>query len=99
MVTPTVAPAGLTGTVIAKGGGSVNFAPDQSGNGVYFLNCCSNAANAYYKFTGAAVGSIFNFSQGQISFSLTSRSSMAQRALASSYRSVLDVRGRSEEGR
>jgi hypothetical protein len=91
-VTPAVAPAGVTGSVVLNGSGSVNFAPDQNGNGVYFLNCCLNSGNAYYKFTGAAVGGIFDFNQGQIAFSLTSRSSFAQRALASSYRSVLDVR-------
>ena len=73
LVTPTIAPAGLTGTVIANGTGSVNFAPDQNGNGVYFLGCCANINNAYYRFTGTAVGSIFDFNQGQVSFSLTSR--------------------------
>ena len=92
LVTPTIAPAGLTGTVIANGTGSVNFAPDQTGNGVYFLNCCANTNNAYYKFTGTAVGNIFNFNQGQISFFLTSRYNLGQRASASSYRAVLDVR-------
>ena len=92
IITPTIAPAGLTGTVIVNGAGSVNFAPDQNGNGVYFLNCCSNTSNAYYKFTGAAVGNVFNFNQGQISFSLTSRANMAQRAQATANRTVLDVR-------
>ena len=92
LVTPTIAPAGLTGTVITNGTGSVNFAPDQAGNGVYFLDCCTNTNNAYYKFTGTAVGSIFNFNQGQISFSLTSRNNFGQRSSASSYRAVLDVR-------
>ena len=78
-VTPAMAPAGFTGSVVVNGGGSVNFAPVQSGNGVYFLNCCSNTNNSYYKFTGAMVGSIFNVSQGQISFYLQSRYSFAQR--------------------
>ena len=41
VVTPTLAPAGFTGSVIVNGAGSVNFTPAQSGNGVYFLNCCS----------------------------------------------------------
>ncbi len=91
-IAPTIAPAGLTSTVVVQGSGSVNFAPDQNGDGVYFQSCCSNNGNAYLKFTGTSIGSIFNFSQGQISFTLTSRSSLAQRALASSYRSVLDVR-------
>jgi hypothetical protein len=77
---------------VVTGSGSVKFAPDQAGNGVYFLACCGNNSNAYYKFTGAAVGNIFNLSQGQISFTLTSRYNLAQRGAASSYRSVLDVR-------
>ncbi len=93
IVTPAIAPAGFTGKVVVTGGGSVNFAPAQAGNGVYFLKCCDNSANAYYKFTGATVGSVFNVNQGQISFYLKSRQSFAQRlASATSYRQVLDVR-------
>jgi len=93
IVTPTIGPNGFTGTVVANGTGSVNFTPEQSGNGVYFLNCCSNTSNAYYQFTGAAVGSIFGASQGSISFALTSRYSFAQRqASASSPRYAFDVR-------
>ena len=92
-VTPAVAPAGFTGKVVVPSGGSVNFAPAQVGNGVYFLNCCANSANAYYKFTGTTVGSIFNVNQGQISFYLKSRQSFAQRlASATLYRQVFDVR-------
>ena len=92
VVTPTIAPAGLTGTVVTRGSGAVKFAPDQSGNGVYFENCCTNVNNAYYHFTGAALGNVFTFDQGQISFSLRSRYNLKQRATASSYRAVLDVR-------
>ena len=93
IVTPAVAPPGLSGTVVINPGGSVNFAPAQSGDGVYFQQCCGNTANAYYKFTGTTVGSIFNVSQGQISFYLKSRQSYAQRvASGTSYRQVLDVR-------
>src|SRR5260370_14733883 len=50
-----------------------------------------NSNNAYYKFTGAAVGSIFNVNQGQISFYLKSRSSFAQRQTGLA-RNVFDVR-------
>ena len=53
IVTPAIAPPGFSGKVVVNSGGSVNFAPAQSGNGVYFLQCCGNTANAYYKFTGA----------------------------------------------
>jgi len=60
---------------------------------VYFLNCCTNTGTAYYKFTGATVGSIFNIGQGQISFQLTSRYSYAQRqASAAGQRFAFDVR-------
>ena len=89
VVTPTIAPSGFTGTVVSTGSGSVNFAP---GNGVYFLNCCANTNNAFYRFTGSTVGNIFNLSQGQVSFNLTSRYSFAQRqASAASPRMVFAV--------
>ena len=91
VVTPAVAPTGLTGEVVVNGNGSVNFAPAQNGNGVYFLNCCTDFNNAYYKFTGAAVGSLFNVNQGQISFYLKSQLSFAQRQTGLS-RQVFDVR-------
>jgi hypothetical protein len=93
VVTPAIAPAGFTGSVVVNGTGSVNYAPGQSGNGVYFLNCCVNTNDAYYKFTGSTIGSIFNMAQGQISFYLKSRYSFAQRtANASGPRYVFDVR-------
>src|SRR5206468_7666678 len=41
-VTPAIAPPGFTGKVVVNPGGSVNFAPAQAGNGVYFLKCCDN---------------------------------------------------------
>jgi hypothetical protein len=93
IVTPSTGPAGFTGTVVVKGTGSVNFTPAEVGNGVYFLNCCANTNDAYYKFTGAAIGNIFNVSQGQVSFYLLSRYSFAQReASAASPRYAFDVR-------
>src|ERR1035441_2100938 len=93
IVTPAIAPPGFSGKVVVTAGGSVNFAPAQVGDGVYFLKCCDNSNMAYYKFTGAAVGSVFNVNQGQISFYLKSRQSFAQRlASATSFRQVLDVR-------
>ncbi len=71
----------------------MNFTPAETGNGVYFLNCCVNDNNAYYKFTGSTVGNIFNMSQGQIAFYLKSRYSFAQRtANASTPRYAFDVR-------
>ena len=52
VVTPSVAPSGFTGTVVDNGSGSVNFAPAQVGNGVYFLNCCANTDNLDLRPTG-----------------------------------------------
>jgi hypothetical protein len=93
IVTPSIAPPGFTGVVALNGAGTVNFAPAQTGNGVYFLTCCTNANNAYYKFTGAALGSIFNTAQGQITFYLKSRYSFAQRTVsAPTARYAFDVR-------
>jgi len=91
-VTPGIAPAGFNGAVVVKGTGSANFTPAQVGNGVYFLNCCANTNNAYYKFTGATVGNIFNVNQGQISFYLKSRYSFTQRqTTAAGVRGAFDV--------
>ena len=93
IVTPATAPSGFSGKVVVTGGGSVNFAPGKTGNGVYFTPCCGNSANAYYRFPGAAVGSVFNVGQGQISFYLKSRQNLAQRlASMKPTRQVLDVR-------
>ena len=93
VVTPHVAPPGFTGSVVAKGTGSINFSPITGGDGVYFLNCCSNENNAYYKFTGSQIGTIFNVNEGQISFYLKSRYSFAQRSTtAAALRYAFDVR-------
>jgi hypothetical protein len=92
-ITPAVAPPGFVGTVLVTGTGSVNYAPAQSGNGVFFLSCCSNPNTAYYKFTGAAIGNIFNISQGQATFYLKSRYSFSQRQTsAAAPRYAFDVR-------
>ena len=93
IVTPAIAPSGFAGKVVVSSGGSVNFAPAQAGNGVYFLNCCDDSANAYYKFPGTTVGSVFNVSQGQISFYLKSRQTFAHRLASGTLpQQVLDVR-------
>jgi hypothetical protein len=92
LVTPTVAPAGFTGTLNVRGNGSVNFAAAQVGNGAYFLTCCDNTNTAFYKFTGSTIGNIFNVNQGQISFYLKSRYSFANRvALAANARVAFAV--------
>jgi len=92
-ITPAVSPSGFVGTVSVTGTGSVNYTPAQSGNGVFFLNCCSNTNTAYYKFTSATVGNIFNISQGQVTFYLKSRYSFSQRQTsAAAPRYAFDVR-------
>src|SRR5579872_2945539 len=91
-VTPTIGPAGFIGKVVVNGTGAVDFTAANTGNGVYFLNCCSSTNNAYYQFSGAALGNIFK-SQGQISFYLKSRYSFAQRQTsAAAPRYTFDVR-------
>jgi hypothetical protein len=93
VVKPNVAPSGFTGTVKVNGTGSVNYTAAQSGQGVYFLNCCSNTNNAYYKFTTASLGNIFNVNHGQITFYLKSRYDFFQReTIAASPRYSFDVR-------
>ena len=93
VVTPAVAPVGFAGTLMKQGSGSVHYAAAHSGNGVYFQNCCDNTNVAYYRFTGAGVGSIFNVDQGQITFYLKSRYGFAQRqSSATSPRFAFDVR-------
>ena len=93
VITPSIGPAGYTGNVVVTNGGSVNYVPAQVGNGAYFLSCCQNYNNAYYKFTGTTVGNIFNINQGQITFYLKSRYSYSDRvALAAEPRYAFDVR-------
>jgi len=90
VVTPTVIPQGISGAAVVNGAGSINFVP---GKGVYFQNCCVNTNNAYYKFTGSGLGAVFGASQGQISFTLTSRYSFAQRqSIGEVQRSAFAVR-------
>ena len=92
-VNPAINTAGLQGKVVVQGSGSINFTPAQVGEGVFFLTCCDNSANAYYRFAGTAVGNVFSTIQGQISFYLKSGYTFAQRATgAASPRVVFDVR-------
>jgi len=92
----TVQPAvGPNGSVVINGGGSANFvavslpAPGTT-PGVYFMNCCAGTNNAFMKFN-SSLGSIFDGTQGQISFTLTSRYSFAQRQALTSFRYAFDV--------
>lgn len=91
-VTPFVQPAGFAGQLVTTGSGQATFARASSTDGVSFLNCCANTNNAYYSFKGVQLGSLFNLNSGQISFSLKSSYSFAQRqTTASASRYVFDV--------
>jgi len=91
IITPASAPLGFSGTLKVNGSGSVAFVPATVGMGVSFLSCCSSTNNAYYQFTGASVGSVFNVDSGEISFSLKSTKSFAQRQASSGFRTVFGV--------
>ena len=94
VVTPTIAPAGLTGTVVVTSGGSVNFTPAATGNGVYFLNCCNNTSNAILQVHRRSAGKCVQCQPGADHLLSESRYSFAQRkATASGQRYAFDVRG------
>lgn len=85
VVTPAVGPPGV---LVVNGTGSVLY----GAGGVSFSACCANTNNAFYKFTGAQLGSIFGGSSGEIDFTLTSAYSFTQRqALTNGFRYVFDV--------
>jgi hypothetical protein len=93
IVTPSAALPQTTGVVVVNGAGSVTFVPARDDTGVIFQMCCTNTNNAYYQFSGAQVGEIFNINQGQATFYLTSSYSFAQRqASAALQRYAFDVR-------
>jgi hypothetical protein len=92
IVTPKVAPSGFAGQLVVAGNGVAKFAPVEAATGVSFLNCCSNTNTAHYRFTGVELGNIFSVNMGQISFSLKSSYSFAQRQkTAASPRYAFDV--------
>jgi hypothetical protein len=96
IVTPTTAPAGLTGQLTVRGSGSVNYAS----NGVSFkTGGQQNGNTAFYSFTGSQLQNVFNVSQGQISFNLTSSYAFAARQQLPqySYRDVFDGFDNSQE--
>jgi hypothetical protein len=91
-VSPAVAPPSFTGQLMIAGNGAVKFAPVGTGEGASFFTCCTASNMAYYQFLGASLGNIFALDQGQISFTLKSARSFAQRqATAAAPRYVFDV--------
>ena len=93
----TVKPVtGPTGKLTVRGSGSVNF----TSAGVAFKKGGQQNSNtAFYNFAGTQVGNVFNSSQGEISFDVTSSYSFASRlALPQyNYRQVFDVYDNSKE--
>ena len=93
-VTPTVLPAGLTGTLTVRGSGSVAFAPVTNTDGVFFRNGGQQNTNtAFVTFKGVPLAQLFAAAGGEVSFNLKSSYSFAERVAlpASNYRCVYDV--------
>src|SRR6185437_6278989 len=94
-VTPAIGPAG---TLVVNGAGAVAFTPvaalppgTAAASGVSFKSCCANTNNAFYKFTGAGLGSIFNAAEGQVVLYLTSPYTFAQLSTLTGFRYAFDV--------
>jgi hypothetical protein len=79
-VTATTAPAGLAGRVVVRGTGAVTYSPLPNGDGLSFTKGgAQNSNTALIAFTGTAVGALFNLDQGDLSFSVKSHHSFADR--------------------
>ena len=78
-VTPRIAPGGITGRLIVRGGGYVNFLDVEGSNGISFhLGGQQNTNIAFTSFTGTQVGKVFK-KKGEISASVKSMYSFAER--------------------
>ena len=79
-VTPESKPTGLTGTVVVRGAGNVSYAPLPDGDGLTFGQPgCQNSNTAFLSFSGAPVSSLFNVSQGDLTFYVKSNYNLADR--------------------
>ena len=96
IVTPSAGPAGLTGRLTVRGTGAVNFS---LAGASFTMGGQQDANTAFYTFTGTQLQNIFNVSQGQMGFYLTSSYNLAARlALPQySYRDVFDGFDNSQE--
>jgi hypothetical protein len=93
-VVPTNAPSGMAGSLIVRGTGSILYSPVLNGDGVAFEGVSNpNTNTAFLSFSGSPVGSVFNVSQGDLTFYVKSSYTFAQRqALGSgNFRMVFDV--------
>ncbi len=73
-------PVGPQGTLTVRGSGSVNFATVQNGTGVFFLQPGQQSSNtAFYQFTDAGLGNVFNVDAGEIEFFIKSKYNLAAR--------------------
>jgi hypothetical protein len=79
-VTPTNAPAGLSGAVVVRGSGSAALSSIVNGGGISFNKPGQQQTNtAFLNFSGTPVGTVFNPLHGDLTFYLQSRYSFAQR--------------------
>jgi hypothetical protein len=79
-VSPSAVPPGVAGKVVVRGTGAVAFSPVSNGNGVSFTKGGQQNANtAFLSFAGPALSSLFNLSAGDLSFSIKSNHSFAER--------------------
>jgi hypothetical protein len=79
-VTPTIAPAGLTGHLVVRGTGAAAFASANATDGLVFSQPGQQAANtAFLSFAGAPIGAMFNMNEGDLTFYLKSSYSLAER--------------------
>ena len=80
IVSPENLPAGLTGKVVVRGTGAATYAPLANGDGLSFTKGGQQNTNtAFLLFTGTPVSSLFNLSQGDLTFSMKSSHSFAER--------------------
>jgi hypothetical protein len=94
VVTPTTAPAGVTGSLKVKGTGSFAFTPVINTDGVTFgPGGQTNTNTSFMAFPGVQVGSLFNPTHGDMTFYLHSAYSFAERQAlpAPNYDYVYDV--------
>ena len=79
-VSPAYIPSGLSGQVVVRGSGSVAYAPLPNGDGLSFAQSGDQNTNTgFLAFSGSAVSSLFNISQGDLSFFVKSNFSFASR--------------------
>jgi hypothetical protein len=92
-VMPRAVPAGVTGSLVMRGSGSVTFSPFVNGGGMTLGKAGAQQANtAFVNFTGgSALGSVFNSRRGDLTFYVQSNHSLAERVAMGIPSFVFDV--------